>query len=73
MKKKESWMFKGAIILALGQKATITSMQENTLDGVDYVYYIDCRVEGKKRSERYHPNDIQELVVAIETSNDKAK
>ncbi len=63
-------MFKGAIVLALGKKATITAMQENTLtrDGkpdVDYVYYIDCKVEGEKRSGRYHPNDVQELVVPV--------
>ncbi len=64
MKKKEVWMFKGAIVLALGKKATITAMQENRLDNVDYVYYIDCKVEGEKRSGRYHPSDIQELVVS---------
>lgn len=63
MKKKQSWMFKGAIVLALGKKAVITAMQENHLDGVDYVYYIDCKVEGEKNAGRYHPNDIQELVV----------
>lgn len=63
MKKKQSWMFKGAIVLALGQKATITSMQENHLDGTDYVYYIDCKVQGEKHADRYHPDDIKELVV----------
>lgn len=41
----------------------ITAMQENELDGVDYVYYISCKVEGQKHSGRYHPNDVAELVV----------
>ncbi len=63
MRKKEAWMFKGAIVLADGQKATIAKMQENNLNGVDYVYYIDCKVEGKKHADTYHPNDVQELVV----------
>lgn len=61
MRKKEKWMFKNAIISALGKKAVIISMQENNLNGIDYVYYIDCRVEGEKKTERYHPNDINEL------------
>ena len=64
MRKKESWMFKGAIVLANGKKAVITAMQENHLDGVDYVYYITCKVEGEKHGGRYHPNDVQELVVS---------
>lgn len=64
MRKKESWMFKGAIVLALGKKATIIAMQENELNGIDYVYYIDCKVEGEKHKGRYHPNDIQELVIS---------
>lgn len=63
MRKKELWMFKGAIVLALGKKATIKSMQENNLDGIDYVYYIDCTLEGEKHSGRYHPNDVQELII----------
>jgi len=56
-------MFKGAIVLALGKKATIVEMQENTLNDVDYVYYISCKVEGDKRVGRYHPSDVQELVI----------
>lgn len=63
MKKKESWMFKGAIVLALGSKAVITKMEENRLDGIDYVYYIFCRPEGSKHSSPYHPNDVGELIV----------
>jgi hypothetical protein len=63
MRKKEAWMFKGAIVLALGKKAVITAMQQNCLDGTDYVYYISCKVEGEKRAGTYHPTDIQELIV----------
>ena len=64
MRKKEPWMFKGAIILADGMKATIKKMDENTIDGVDYVYYIYCKVEGNKHMQTYHPNDIKELKVS---------
>lgn len=63
MRKKEKWMFKGAIILAQGKKGTIAKMQENELSGVDYVYYIDVKLEGEKHSGRYHPDDIKELIV----------
>ncbi len=64
MRVKQAWMFKGAIVLALGKKAIITDMQENTLDGTDYVYYITCKIEGEKYPGKYHPNDIQELAVS---------
>lgn len=60
---KESWMFKDAIVLALGKKGTITKMQENHLDGTDYVYYISVKLEGEKHSGTYHPDDVKELVV----------
>lgn len=63
MKKKQSWMFKGAIVLAIGKKATITKMQENNINGVDYVYYIDAKLEGAKHAGTYHPNDIEELAL----------
>ncbi|MCK5609359.1 hypothetical protein KAR91_46225 [Candidatus Pacearchaeota archaeon] len=62
MRKKESWMFKGALILALGQKGTIISMEENLLRGINYVYYITVRLEGEKKSGKYHPSDIDELI-----------
>lgn len=63
MIKKENWMFIGAIILANGKKATITKMQENELNNIDYVYYINCKLEGEKQDGRYHPSDISELIV----------
>ena len=63
MRKKESWMFKGAIVLELGKKGIISKMQENNLNGVDYVYYISVKLEGEKHAGKYHPNDVQELIV----------
>lgn len=62
MRKKEKWMFKGALVLALGKKGTITKMEENTLNGVEYVYYIYVKLEGQKHSGTYHPADISELI-----------
>lgn len=59
MRKKESWMCKGATVLAHGKKGTITQMQENTLGGVDYVYYIEVRLDGEKHAGTYHPGDVQ--------------
>ena len=61
MRKKEKWMFVGAIVWALGNKAIIINMQENNLDGLDYVYYIGCRLEGENKVGRYHPDDVQEM------------
>lgn len=54
-------MFRGAIVLAGGCKAVITKMQENKINGVDYVYYINCKIEGHKKAGVYHPNDVKEL------------
>lgn len=68
MRKKHKWMFNGAIVLADGKKAVITKMEENRLDGVDYVYYIQAKPEGAKQSFRYHPNDIQELSITPVTT-----
>lgn len=68
MRKKEEWMFKGAIVLAAGKKATISKMEENRVGGVDYVYYIYCKLEGAKHSSPYHPTDVQQLSVSITPS-----
>ena len=62
MRKKESLMFIGSLVLALGKKGTIAKMQENEINGVDYVYYIDVKLEGEKRALRFHPSDISELI-----------
>ena len=63
MRKKEEFMFKGAIVNALGKKGTITKMQENELNGVDYVYYIFVKLEGEKHAGKYHPSDVSELLI----------
>jgi hypothetical protein len=62
MRKKEDWMFKGNVVMALGKRGVITSMQENELNGVDYVYYINVKLDGEKRDGRYHPDDINKIV-----------
>ena len=55
-------MFKGALVLAAGKKGTIIKMEECPINGTDYVYYIDVKLEGAKRAGKYHPNDIAELI-----------
>lgn len=67
MRRKESWMFKGAIVLASGKKAIIVKMEENKINDTDYVYYIFCKLEGEKKAGCYHPSDIQELIVQPNT------
>lgn len=52
-------MKKGAIIRALGKLATIVKMEENEINGVDYVYYITIRFSGENKTVRVHPNDIE--------------
>lgn len=59
MRKKESWMKKGAIVRALGKLAIIVKMEENEINGVDYVYYITIRFSGEKKTLQVHPNDIE--------------
>lgn len=56
-------MFKGAIVKALGKKAVITKIDENSFDGNDWVYRIFCKKEGEKHSKPYHPSDVEELVI----------
>lgn len=65
MRKKESWMFVGALVLAADKKGTITHMQENAINGTDYVYYIEVKLETQKHTGKYHPNDIKELIPAL--------
>lgn len=52
-------MKKGAIVRALGKLATIVKMEENEINGVDYVYYITIRFSGENRASIVHPNDIE--------------
>jgi len=63
MIRKEDWMFKGAIVNALGKKATITKMDDNSFDGNDYVYRIYCKVEGKSFANPYHPTDVKQIIL----------
>lgn len=58
MRKKEPWMKKGAIVRANGELGHITAMQENTLNGIDYVYYIEVKLDGRRHSSTFHPDDI---------------
>ena len=61
MREKESWMQIGAIVNAGGKLARIVKMQENTIDDIDYVYYITVILSSETEKRRYHPNDISEI------------
>lgn len=60
MRKKEAWMKKGARVVANGKPGTIKKMQENELDGVEYVYYIWVECDNGKKGN-FHPNDVEPL------------
>lgn len=66
MRKKEIWMKKGAIVRALGKLGTIVKMEENSINGVDYVYYITVKLSGETRKRKYHPNDITPRIMIME-------
>ena len=59
MRKKELWMKNDAIVRALGKLAIIVKMEENEINGVDYVYYITIRFSGEKKTVRVYPYDIE--------------
>ena len=61
MRKKENWMQIGSIVNVSGKLGRIVKMQENTIDNIDYVYYIDIVLSGETEKRRYHPNDISEI------------
>ena len=62
MKERQEWMKVGAQVLAIDKLGTITGMQLNTIDGTEYVYYIQVKIVGEKHAGQYHPNDVQEPV-----------
>lgn len=61
MIKKPEWLFKGAIVKALGKKGIVTNCPTNELQGNIYVYNCEVRLEGAKRSSTYHPSDLEEI------------
>ena len=52
-------MKRGAIVRALGKLAIIIKMEENEINGVDYVYYITIRFSGEKKTSIVHPDDVE--------------
>lgn len=60
MRYREDWMKEGAIVSANGTSAVISKMQTNNINGVEYVYYMWVKIDGKEEGP-YHPDDIQEL------------
>ncbi len=63
MIRRKPWMYKGSIVLAGGNRATITSIECITLSIFDYVYHVECKLDGQKRSKQFHPNDLAELII----------
>ena len=61
MIKKPEWLFKGAIVKALGEKGVVTKCPTNELKGDVYVYSCSVKLEGAKRSDMYHPSDLAQI------------
>ena len=61
MREKESWMKINAFVNAGGKLGKIVQMQENTINDIDYVYYITVILSGETQKKRFHPNDISEI------------
>lgn len=54
-------MRKGGFVKVFGEPGMIVKMEENTINGIDYVYYITIKAE--KRIGRYHPDEVEQLSV----------
>nr|WP_213488774.1 hypothetical protein [Mucilaginibacter sp. Bleaf8] len=50
----------GAEVLALGKPGKITFFQVSSVSGMEYVYYIHVKLDGEKKSEVYHPSDVEQ-------------
>ncbi len=61
MIRKPNWLFKGAIVYALGKKGIITKCPTNEIKGNVYVYNCSVKLEGEKHSGVYHPSDLAEI------------
>lgn len=61
MIQKPDWLFKGATVLALGEKGTVKTCPTNEIKGKTYVYNCEVKLEGAKFSVPYHPSDLAKL------------
>lgn len=65
MKIKKNWMVPGCPIKISGKNTAgdfgeIDSLDEIIIDGVEYVYYINIKVPGKKKTVAYPPGVVLE-------------
>lgn len=61
MIQKPDWLFKGAIVLALGEKGIIKTCPTTEIKGKIYVHNCGVKLEGAKYSIPYHPSDLTKL------------
>ena len=57
--KKLLWMRVGARVLCNGTPAEIVSIWSETVNGVQYVRYIDVCLDGKTEIECFRPEEVQ--------------
>lgn len=65
MIEKPNWLFKGAIVYALGKKGVVKDCPTNEIKGKIYVYNCQVKLEGQKFAGTYHPSDLSEVPQAV--------
>lgn len=59
MRKKELWMRHGARVLAGGRPGEVISIWSQTIDGDNYVHYIDVCLDGSDEVVAYRADEVQ--------------
>ncbi len=62
MEAKQRWMRIGASVIAGGEPATITGLDDTRLEGKEYVYSIKCQHKGQRSSTSYNPLKVQPVI-----------
>lgn len=61
MIEKPTWLFKGALVYALGKPGVVTACPTNELHGKTWVYSCEVKLNGEKHAGTYHPTDLSEI------------
>ena len=61
MIEKPDWLFKGALVKALGEIGKVTKCPTNEIKGKTYVYGCQVKIQGSRFTRPYHPSDLSQL------------
>lgn len=62
MKKKEKWMDTAKEVKVGDKFGQIDSLDQANIDGVDYVYFINVRIDGKKKATPFPPGIVKTTI-----------